>query len=872
MKISLSKTRVVIFFVIIIVTVFLGFLYNKTSTIKPNIASFDEFQEEKKTYELAPENNYVSPASFEYPTVQTKPNISLKYQLIQVIEKQDLKLKKYSSIFFARKRVAELVKWGKEFDYQTWETILNDYYDTMEQAIHIVLTSKIETLQIVESNRLTLSSQIYSLITKTNLNEKEKKQLFALADTIDKALMDYIKPKLSSRKIDATNYSLRELQNDKEFGQYQATIPIDEHSSILLNSQLLVDNEKYYGNIDQENNQLIFNDLIINPKSELIIKYPTTNIVKQKNWTEQERQLETDPYVYSKLIENLDLNTTYQVNIKYNFPNNVLFQIRQEYASQSAKLNWQIINQSLYDENIISHTQFFKINRQFTAPKIKQYITKTYMTLQSVKPLDLSQFNVTLYPVYFPTVTLTKTGPLPKALPKINLQPLSNQRYQLSFINSTVQQEQFILQSLGFGWKAQHGQSTKSLELGFWPRLVLGYFLLFSLLSMFFYGNYSYLKLKKPEQTNWVERLFSYKTYGLIVTVIKWPFQLLGKIIRYLSISAKLFWFVISIAGILLDIFLFKKNSDLLTTIFTFTWIFSMVGYKSEARTSFTFALGYLVLCPFLLIFKLDFIAEKAAIWTYMMLVVGTVQSIFELKTNPKNLLNPYQTIIKILNDLSIFVLIKQVVKSSQLIATVLVKLLYKILKLIKKLLGLIINYQPKNIYDIVFNFIKIIILIMIIFSLSYISLHFANQARINHLKKQAEIKRQQLWNNTRPIVDLVEPPLVYRGMKVVVYGRNFGWKQEPIIHIRQDGYEIKPDEIIDSRMIFSIPLETPYGKLEFYVTKPVTWDGKQINAKTQMTYVTVLPVTEGFTPNDQKFFDLLPSLKPETRKINGYE
>jgi len=35
---------------------------------------------------------------------------------------------------------------------------------------------------------------------------------------------------------------------------------------------------------------------------------------------------------------------------------------------------------------------------------------------------------------------------------------------------------------------------------------------------------------------------------------------------------------------------------------------------------------------------------------------------------------------------------------------------------------------------------------------------------------------------------------------------------------------------------------------------------------------VTVLPVTEGFTPNDQKFFDLLPSLKPETRKINGYE
>ena len=86
------------------------------------------------------------------------------------------------------------------------------------------------------------------------------------------------------------------------------------------------------------------------------------------------------------------------------------------------------------------------------------------------------------------------------------------------------------------------------------------------------------------------------------------------------------FWLGLCILGILIDIFVFKFTSDLLILFLTGLWILIIRHYKFEGRVSIAIALFFLTLCPFLLIFKKEPIAEKAAIWAYMFLVVGVIQ------------------------------------------------------------------------------------------------------------------------------------------------------------------------------------------------------------------------------------------------------
>ena len=96
------------------------------------------------------------------------------------------------------------------------------------------------------------------------------------------------------------------------------------------------------------------------------------------------------------------------------------------------------------------------------------------------------------------------------------------------------------------------------------------------------------------------------------------------------------FWLSVTALGIFLDIFVFKFTSDFIILFFTGLWILVVRHYKFEGRVSIGLALGFLILCPFLLILKQETVAEKASIWTYMFLVVGVVQEIWSLRDRNK--------------------------------------------------------------------------------------------------------------------------------------------------------------------------------------------------------------------------------------------
>ena len=92
----------------------------------------------------------------------------------------------------------------------------------------------------------------------------------------------------------------------------------------------------------------------------------------------------------------------------------------------------------------------------------------------------------------------------------------------------------------------------------------------------------------------------------------------------------KLWLLLLTGVGLFIDIFLFDPTSDLVILLLVGLWALSVWLYGFEGRVSVALALGFLVLCPFLLIFGKDAIAEKSAIWSYMFLLVGVVRQVLE--------------------------------------------------------------------------------------------------------------------------------------------------------------------------------------------------------------------------------------------------
>jgi len=112
-------------------------------------------------------------------------------------------------------------------------------------------------------------------------------------------------------------------------------------------------------------------------------------------------------------------------------------------------------------------------------------------------------------------------------------------------------------------------------------------------------------------------------------------FGALNKMFKKISSFLNKYRFLILIfcgVGILFDIFFLKLTSDFLIFFLMGLWVLAVRYYKFEGRVSVGVALGFLVLCPLLLILKKEAIAEKAAIWAYMFLVVGVIQMLIEVR------------------------------------------------------------------------------------------------------------------------------------------------------------------------------------------------------------------------------------------------
>lgn len=89
--------------------------------------------------------------------------------------------------------------------------------------------------------------------------------------------------------------------------------------------------------------------------------------------------------------------------------------------------------------------------------------------------------------------------------------------------------------------------------------------------------------------------------------------------------------------AVLLDIFIFNPISEVRILFLTGLWVLTIWLYGFEGRASIGGGLVFLIFCPFLLIFGKEQMAEKSAIWAYVFLVVGVIQSfIWSFSKNEK--------------------------------------------------------------------------------------------------------------------------------------------------------------------------------------------------------------------------------------------
>ena len=86
---------------------------------------------------------------------------------------------------------------------------------------------------------------------------------------------------------------------------------------------------------------------------------------------------------------------------------------------------------------------------------------------------------------------------------------------------------------------------------------------------------------------------------------------------------------LIALLGIGFDMFILRNNYNMLALILGLIWVFGIFYHKIKPQTSILVALILLIWCPFFLIAHMEWVAEKAANWMYILSTVGLVQYLF---------------------------------------------------------------------------------------------------------------------------------------------------------------------------------------------------------------------------------------------------
>lgn len=113
----------------------------------------------------------------------------------------------------------------------------------------------------------------------------------------------------------------------------------------------------------------------------------------------------------------------------------------------------------------------------------------------------------------------------------------------------------------------------------------------------------------------------------------EYPFKFFIPILKFVKhmLIFELNW--ILIFTVLIDIFIIQLTNDVVYLVIMGLWIVTLRAYKQNSKQSFLTGIMLLLIPPVFLFMKDEPTAEKASIWAFMFLMVGTIQAITELRS-----------------------------------------------------------------------------------------------------------------------------------------------------------------------------------------------------------------------------------------------
>lgn len=919
-SVILKKIGLVCFFLLILIIAYL-----KTQNVSLPQINLDNIKYKEKEYILpaiTSQSYYINYVS-QYPQVKLSPAEN-QYFFSNIEETINLNEQRNDYLFFTSKRIAELDKWGgtiaikknvsnakelqdwwqktkphfweyyKRENFNSWEAILARYMASMDKQIEKGKysldknTDKIDyfykTASFINNHQTKVDQVIFAL----ERSSEEKQYLKKLSDSVFSHLLNQISDRVDFYNLTRVEYPINYITESSDFGIYNAVLDTEIQPAYFDNKILISTPYTTYQPCPQE--ELCKEDAYINTSTKLLkvlifprvtvdksvkslyIDLPKTNFIAQEIW--QEESLTNDTRHYMN-IPGIEKKTRYLFRVNYKVSKPVTLLIQQGYDEiKDGKVQFNI--ETFINDQLLPDFKSKTYQRivEFSNPRQNLY-TRVIVSSAFIKELkqNITHIDPELYPIYEPNLTMEKITHISDRPPEVLIEKISPSNYLLTLKNLNKIEQYNVIKAAGFGWKGENVYKDSSMmyvKLTYPPASWTFFFLIIlgpALLLLLF----DYVRVINSANTESpVEDFFFSKTPHFLLfifrqglTIILYPIKLAWRFVLIVAINLRFLFLLAVLSVIFGQIFVIKDTYDLIIFIFVPLWILTLIGYRSDERISFVFALFFLVLTIFFKIVKETRIAENTAVWSYMFLFTGVLHTLLELKIQRKN-------IQQITEELKRYIgsrIISSIILFLRKMYYLSIRLIQLTIKAINICTHFIFDFNPKNVIDHLFNISKLMVVITVL----TVIVIFSYQ-KIVQIRQEVEQRKQDFVRlSLNPLVTKVQPQLTYRSTKVIIYGKRFGWGESEKIFTTQNE-EVRTDLWTDEKIVFTVPLHWPTGQMYFHIEKPAVWDGETVMAQSNVFSIKIIPTTQNFTPEDDLFFEQLKTLEPEVRIINGYK
>ncbi len=349
---------------------------------------------------------YHYPVSITYPFLSNSPDSNL-YILTTIKEKFELFTDKYDNLFLALKRLAEIQKWGNDLPITSWERVLENFQNSINQytltASKLENKVKTEKLILAKNYLAVFQVELEAIIRNSNKNDEEKIRLNNFQNNIFTAL----NKKIGSAVPPYDPMNPRYIINNLEPGHYDLTISTASLPNYLLvNNRVKLDKQTIKQNkTELEPNTLSFSNIIIdNKQNDLFLQLNNVYIpIKDRNWIEQYDEVQKT-YRYSLPIPLIKEKINYLLNFQYDIVSPTILLLGKNIFDNKQNIEALFVEPLFVNKKkVLNRVVSFDTNN-------KSYYYFILISQNRMSEQNLSKIDANFQPIIDPEITLKKTS------------------------------------------------------------------------------------------------------------------------------------------------------------------------------------------------------------------------------------------------------------------------------------------------------------------------------------------------------------------------------------------------------------------------------------------------------------------------------